>query len=171
MLANRLGLGDRVVYRHGNALAMPYEDGSFAVVWTQQGAMKIPDKAQLVAEMRRVLRPGGLLAIYNVCAGPGGPPHFPLPWTRDPSISFLIAPEELRELLQATGLEILRWRDTTEVAPTWYRTVPRLMPQGGPPPLGFHLLLGPDSWIMRGNQIRNVPEHRITLIETVARRR
>ena len=92
--------------------------------------MKIPDKAQLVAEMRRVLRPGALLAIYVVCAGPGGPPHFPVPCTRDPSISCPIAPEELRGLLQAPGFENLRWRDTTEVAPAWYRTLACLMLPG-----------------------------------------
>jgi ubiquinone/menaquinone biosynthesis C-methylase UbiE len=90
----------------------PFEDSSFDVVWTQHAAMNIADKPRLYAEISRVLRPGGSLALYDILAGPGGTPHFPVPWAREPSHSFLIAPEALRALLEKTGLHLASWRDT-----------------------------------------------------------
>ncbi len=54
-----------VSYRQADAQALPFEDGSFDVVACQFGIMFMPDKALALAEMARVLRPGGLLA-FNV---------------------------------------------------------------------------------------------------------
>jgi len=54
-----------VSYRQADAQALPFEDGSFDVVVCQFGIMFMPDKALALAEMARVLRPGGLLA-FNV---------------------------------------------------------------------------------------------------------
>ena len=38
MLTDRVGLGDRVTHRVGNALELPFEPGAFDVVWTQNSA-------------------------------------------------------------------------------------------------------------------------------------
>src|SRR5262245_3520897 len=62
MLTVRLGLADRVTHRVANALALPFEDASFDVVWTQNSGMNIADKPALYRGFHRVLRPGGLLA-------------------------------------------------------------------------------------------------------------
>ena len=88
ILADRLGLGSRVTYHHGSAVTMPFDDASFDVIWTQHAAMNIADKSTLYGEIRRVLRPGGVFACYDILAGPGGTPHFPVPWAREPSFSF-----------------------------------------------------------------------------------
>lgn len=170
ILADRLGLSDRISYRHGDALDMPFDDASFDVVWTQHTAMNIPDKPQLYAEMWRVLRPGGILAIYDVLAGSGGPVHFPVPWAREPSISFLASPDEMRLLLEEAGFEILSWRDTTGLGREWFRAVRQKMQDKGPSPLGVHVLLGPDFQTMAQNLVRNLEENRIALIEILARR-
>src|SRR5207253_92070 len=85
ILAERTGLADRLSYIPGDARDLPFGDGAFDVVWTQHAAMNIPRKDRLYAEMARVLRPGGQLAVYDLLAGPAGPPHFPLPWADDPS--------------------------------------------------------------------------------------
>ena len=74
------GLGDRVRFRHGDALALPFEDGSFDVAWLQHSSMNVADKGRLYAELRRVLRPGGWLALSEVVAGSGEAPHFPALW-------------------------------------------------------------------------------------------
>jgi ubiquinone/menaquinone biosynthesis C-methylase UbiE len=171
MLADRIGLGVLVTYRQGNALDMLFDDTSFDVVWTQHTAMNIADKARLYAEIRRVLKPGGLLAIFDVVAGAGGPLIFPVPWAREPSISFLATPDELRELLKQTGFQVVSWRDTTEEGRNWFREVAEKMQKlGGAPPLGFHILLGPDFKTMASNQLRNLNENRIGLIETIVQR-
>lgn len=172
MLADRLGLSSRVTYRHGSALAMPFEDASFDVVWTQHAAMNIADKTKLYDEIRRVLRPGGSFALYDVLAGPGGALHFPVPWAREPSLNFLITPEALRELLERAGFRIVSWRDTSRAGQAWFQEVAaKMQAQGGsPPPLGFHLLLGEDFRPMAQNQVRNLNERRIVLIEAIAQR-
>jgi MPBQ/MSBQ methyltransferase len=59
MLTRLTGLGDKVDYRHGNALDLPFESESFDVVWSQNAAMNIADREHLYREMRRVLKPGG----------------------------------------------------------------------------------------------------------------
>ncbi|HYS47605.1 MAG TPA: methyltransferase domain-containing protein, partial [Xanthobacteraceae bacterium] len=57
MLAQRTRLADKVTYRQGNALAMPFPDASFDLVWSQNAAMNIADRDRLYGEMRRVLAP------------------------------------------------------------------------------------------------------------------
>jgi MPBQ/MSBQ methyltransferase len=170
-LADRLGLASKVSYRQGSALDMPFDDNSFDVVWTQHAAMNIADKAKLYSEIARVLRPNGYFAMYDVLAGPVSPLYYPVPWARDSSISFLATPEKLHELLEATGLQILSWRDTSEVGRVWFKEVAtKMQQQGGSPPLGFHVLLGPDFRVMAQNQVRNLNENRIVLIECVAQK-
>ncbi len=46
----------------GNACRLPYADGSFATALAQLSLNFVPDAAQAVREMRRVVRPGGVAA-------------------------------------------------------------------------------------------------------------
>ena len=171
LLADRIGLGQLIAYRQGSALDMPFENASFDIVWTQHTAMNIADKARLYAESWRVLKPGGLLAIYDIVEGEGEPLIFPVPWAREPSISFLVTSDELRELLGQAGFQVVSWRDTSEEGRSWFQEVAEKMQKvGGTPPLGFHILLGPDFKTMARNQVRNLNENRIGLIEAVVQR-
>lgn len=168
LLTRMEGLADRVTFVHGNALELPFEDGEFDVVWTQHVGMNIPDKSRLYSELRRMARPGGRLALYDVTAGPGGRVHFPVPWADTPEISFLLPPAELRGHLEGSGFEILEWRDVTEPAIDWFRERVAATRAGSPPPLGLHLLVGPRAGEIFGNMVRNLEEGRITLTQTVA---
>jgi SAM-dependent methyltransferase len=55
--------GQLIAWREGNLEALPFADGAFDVVLCQQGLQFCPDKAAAVAELRRVLREGGRLAL------------------------------------------------------------------------------------------------------------
>jgi SAM-dependent methyltransferase len=109
-LTERLGLQSALEYFVGSSLAVPFADESFDVVWTQNAGMNIADKAGLVAEQRRVLRPGGRLVFQEIFAGPGGELICPVPWARDPATSFLVPPDQVRTLLQAAGFEQQAWQ-------------------------------------------------------------
>ena len=102
-------LGDHVSFVHANALDMPFPDATFDVVWTQHASMNISDKAGLYREIARVLRPGGRFAFFDVLAGPNQPIHYPVPWASDPSFSFLLSPDETRELITRAGFREMTW--------------------------------------------------------------
>jgi SAM-dependent methyltransferase len=55
--------GCRLEWRQGDAAALPFEDASFDVVLCQQGLQFFPDRVGALREMRRVLVPGGQLAL------------------------------------------------------------------------------------------------------------
>jgi SAM-dependent methyltransferase len=169
-LSARLGLDHLVSYNTGDALNMPFKDASFDVLWTQHTAMNIGEKSRLYNEMFRVLKPGGCLAIYDVMAGPGGAVFFPVPWARDPSISFLATEDELRHHLEAAGFNITSWRDTTEAGLAWFAVKSAELKKHGKPILGYHILLGDDFPQMARNQLRSFKEKRMTLLQVVARR-
>src|SRR5206468_295028 len=72
VLTERCKLADRVVLQVGNALDLPYPDQTFDVVWCQNVAMNISDKAGLLAGAYRVLKPGGLFTSTEYSVGAGG---------------------------------------------------------------------------------------------------
>jgi ubiquinone/menaquinone biosynthesis C-methylase UbiE len=117
-LTAKLGLTDRLTHRIGSALDLPLEDGSFDVVWTQNSGMNIEDKERLYAELYRVLRPTGRLAIQEPMAGPVQPIIFPIMWAADASTSFLRSPAEMRAVIVAAGFRARIWDDLPSDAPT-----------------------------------------------------
>ena len=127
--------------------------------------MNIPDKRALYAEIARLLRPGGRLALYELMRGPGEPPHYPVPWAGDPALSFLQSPAETRALLAELGFRELAWDDLTAAT---------VAARGGQapaaPPPGLHLVLGDDFLERARNLGRNLAEGRVALVRAVLAR-
>jgi len=113
-LLNRLtGLDDRIKVHNASALDLPVPDKAFDVVWMQNVGMNIADKRTLYGEIHRVLKPGGRFAFQELAAGHSTLSHFPLPWATDPADSFLVTLDELRSLLNASGLTTELLEDTS----------------------------------------------------------
>ena len=170
LLSERVGLGHLVRFEQGDALSMAFPTESFDVVWTEHVAMNIRDKPMLYREMDRVLKPGGTLAIYDVCSGEGGPVHFPVPWARSEDASFLASPEQLRRLVNDAGFRIIDWTDTTALAREWFVALAERVRRDGAPLLSWGMLMGDDFLAMAQNQRRNLEEDRIALVQLVARK-
>jgi SAM-dependent methyltransferase len=63
--AAAVGTARPVEWRQADAMKLPFEDAAFDVVVCQFGVMFFPDKAKAYAEVRRVLRSGGVF-VFNV---------------------------------------------------------------------------------------------------------
>ena len=113
----------------GDALSLPFEDGSFDAATVGFGVRNLDDLERGLAELRRVLRPGGRVAILEITrprgvlapfyrlwfdglvpllgkALPGGSAYAYLP----ASVRRFPGPDELAELLRAAGFDDVRWK-------------------------------------------------------------
>jgi hypothetical protein len=118
----------------------------------------------------RVLKPGGHFALFDILAGPAQPLHFPVPWATDPSLSYLISPENLHQLLVNLGFKEVSWRDCSAAALDWFREGFKASQGKSLPALGPHLLFGPMFSEMFRNVFMGLEEERIIVIEGVFER-
>ena len=96
-------LDDRIEVIEGDVTDLPLPDDCVDVVVSQHVQMNVADKSRLYREARRVLRPGGRLALWDATAGLQKPLIFPVPWADIPGRSHLITPDELATTLRDTG--------------------------------------------------------------------
>lgn len=168
-ISSWLGLSDRVRFVHGDATDLPFDVASFDAAMTIHVAMNIRNKDAVFASVKRVLKPGGIFAIYDVLQGEGGPVLFPVPWAREPSISHLVTPVQMRELLRSAGFEIMDEADSTEESERWQRDIAVRAATAGPPPINFGTFLGSDFPQMAHNQVQNLTERRIRTVRYICR--
>jgi len=170
-LARMVGLTDRVAFRQASALELPFETGSFDVVWTEHVQMNIADKRAFYREIARVTRSNGLFLFHDIFEGDGRPLHYPVPWAEEPSISFLAAPAEVRQILEDLDFGIHEWVDKSAHSLEWVVAVVERLNSSGPPPLGPHLLMGDTAKRKLENAIRNLREGRFVVYQARAEAR
>ncbi len=161
MLAKSTGLAHLVSYRQGDALAAPFDDALFDVVWTQHAAMNIADKPALYREIFRLLKKGGRLAVNDIVAG-GGEVRYPVPWARSSDLSFLISAADMRSGLEAAGFRNVVSEDVTEQGIEGLRQVAA---RAGSPGFGLATLMGPQFPGMIANLSANLQSGACRLVQ------
>ena len=162
-LTERTGQGGAVSFQAGSALDMPFAEGGFDAALLQHVAMNIQDRAALYREIRRVLKPGGRFATFDVVLA-GGAPLYPVPWARTPETSFLLTEAATRAAIEAAGFRMLAWQDDTEPAKAWFA---RLREAGPPPSPNLGVVMGPDFPLLAANLGRNLLEGRLGILTAV----
>ncbi len=169
ILTQKMGLGHRVNIRLANALDMPFENDMFDAAWMQHASMNIPDKARLFSEVARVLKPNGVLALYEILSASRPILHFPVPFASDASLSFLQNETKFIKDLESAGFHTQIWEDITEKTRRIQEKVIQVVRQRGFPPLNPGILLGPDFQLMAINLMKNLKEKRIKIIQAILR--
>ncbi len=161
MLNEMTGLTELVSVEPGSALDMPFEDGSYDLVWTQNATMNIEDKAKLFSEIRRVLTPGGRYAFQEIAAGPQQPIHLPVPWASSAEMNFLSPAAETRRTAEDAGFEVIVFDENPSRPPAPDAEAP-------PNPLDSAIVI-PNLPERRANSQRNSAEDRTRLLRGVLR--
>jgi sarcosine/dimethylglycine N-methyltransferase len=110
-LTRLTGLDHLVSFRHGNALAMPFDAAEFDVAIGQEAWCHVPDKARLIAECARVVKPGGVIAFTDILRMPT---LTETEWQRlahEMTYADLGSFERYRELLAQNGFSLERCED------------------------------------------------------------
>ncbi len=173
-LTERVGLSDKVSFVHGNALAMPFPDGSFDLAWTQHATMNIADKNGLYREIFRVLKPGGRFVMHDILAGTGEPLYFPVPWAKTPDISFVFTETVIRSEIEGAGFTPVTWNDESDSGIEWMEermaAIKTMVARNEPLPPNMTTLLGPQAPTMFANVLRAMREKRLRVIQAIFRK-
>jgi sarcosine/dimethylglycine N-methyltransferase len=163
LLADRAGLSDKVSYRVGNIVQLPFEDGSFDVVWSQHVVMNIPDRVQLYRELRRVLKTGGTFAFYDpYLPDTGDAPLYPVPWAETPTSSTLLTEQTTVAASKDAGFRMLAFNDITPRGVEWIARQQEQMRQVNA--LTLATVMGERMREMAANLGRNLMEGRVRLV-------
>jgi ubiquinone/menaquinone biosynthesis C-methylase UbiE len=168
-LSMRLRLDEMVTFHCGSALALPFPDASFDGAYLLHVGMNIRDKARLFAEVRRVLKPGGVFALYDVMRTGDGNLPFPVPWASTPDSSFLETPGQYRALLQEAGFQVVRERNRREFAMEFFAAMEARMAAGGPAPPGLPIVMGPTAPVKIANGVAGLRNGAIAPVEMICR--
>jgi ubiquinone/menaquinone biosynthesis C-methylase UbiE len=120
-----------VLFQHGEADAMPFLEGSFDLVVSRFAVHHFADPAAVLAEMHRVCRPGGRVAIMDIVVAE---PELADEYNqrerlRDPSHALALTAEQLRATMEGAGLEIAGFVERDRPLP-----LQRWLAQTEPPP-------------------------------------
>jgi SAM-dependent methyltransferase len=167
MLNDWVGLTGQVDILEADMRDMPFAAEEFDQAMSLHTLMNVEDKAGLLAEIHRVLKPTGGLLVYEVCGGDDSDLHYPVPWAGGPEISFMVTEADLKDQILAAGFTAKHWGDVTGKALDWFdglaAGMSSLAPRKAGPNLG--VVLGPDAPEKSRNLQRNLREGRIQVVQ------
>jgi len=123
------GLSQVTNFQVADALAMPFDDNCFDLVWSLESGEHMPDKARFLQECYRVLKPGGIFLMATWCHRPTDPPALKLTADEQQHLAdiyrvyclpYVISLPEYEAIAQSLTFQNIRTADwSTAVAPFW----------------------------------------------------
>lgn len=110
----KAGLDSTIEFFEGNVMHLPFEDGSFDIVWGQEAWCYVTDKEKLIKEAYRVLKPGGKIGFTDwiITGAITNQELDPLYDTM--AFPYMECFKGYQELLKKNGFKILKAEDQTE---------------------------------------------------------
>jgi ubiquinone/menaquinone biosynthesis C-methylase UbiE len=167
-LTGRLKLDHLVEFHQASALALPFGPSTFDRAYMIHVGMNISDKTAVFSQVHRVLKPGGLFAIFDFVRAARGPLRFPVPWALTEDTSFVAEVNEYCNALEAAGFRVTHKRGRRTFAIEFIARGMARMAQGGPPALGIHLLVGEAAKPMLNNVLTMMEEGILDPVELCA---
>jgi SAM-dependent methyltransferase len=162
-LSELVGLRDKTQFLQGDALELPFEDGSFDVVWTQHVQMNISDKARFYSEIARVLTENGMFIYYDIFRKNSADVDYPVPWANDPSISFLGSILNMETILKNLGFTKVQTSNQTDRAIEFFSGMFERNNKSGPKKPGLDILMGDSTPEKFGNVLKGLKENKIVI--------
>lgn len=169
-LTSCTGLEDRIKFRQGSVIDLPFEDCIFDAVLCQHLLMNVENKTAAVKEFFRVLKPGGKLILHEITKGTGRDIRYPVPWASEAGISFLESWENLATILQKSDFKPYFIEDRSETALLWWKKAGKArekQPAMPPNVLGPALVFGENARFFAKNMQHNFQNNSICLIEAL----
>lgn len=168
-LSRRVGLAGSTAYRVASALALPFEVRTFDGAYMLHVGMNIADKQTAFAEVHRVLKPGGLFAIYDVMLEGDGDFSYPVPWSGAPETNFIASAETYRKDLTAAGFSIVKERNRRDFALESFAQMRQRLTAGGPPAPGLQIAMGATAPQKVANMAGGVQRGLFAPVEIISR--
>ena len=103
------------VFLQGDGELLPFADDSFDVVLSECALSTFPDKDRTVADIARVLKPGGRLAMSDVTVEPGSlPAEFRGMAGQMLCVADALSLEGYQDLLKGAGLTLIHQQDASD---------------------------------------------------------
>jgi len=164
-------LDKHVTLRQGSALSMPFQDETFDGGYMMHVGMNIADKAQLFAQIYRVLRPGSTFGVYDVMRHKDGELAYPVPWAAEGNASELATPDQYKQALGDAGFEVTKENNRRDFAMAIINQIKAKAEENcGLPPLGLHILMQESTAIKIKNMIDNITAGYIVPVEIIAQK-
>jgi len=155
---NRMcGMDMNPSFEVGSATDMPVVDDAFDLATMLHVGMNIPDKPGIFNEAHRVVRNGGIFAIYDVMRTGQGDLTFPVPWAAHAGLSALAEPDVYRRAAASAGFTLEKEENRQAIALEFFARVrAKVEEMGGPPALGLHNIMGATTGAKVANMVAGI---------------
>jgi SAM-dependent methyltransferase len=164
-LSRRVGMADKVSFRQASATSLPFAEASFDGATMLHVGMNIADKKAVFTEVRRVLKPGGVFAIYDAMRESDGAFAYPVPWSSEPATNHIATPETYKAALRDAGFAVVTERNRRDFA---LQSMQQRIDQAGQP-IGLPVVMGATAAQKLANMRAMIERGVFAPVEIIAR--